>query len=51
MKNMILGMMGSLILINTLCICLCLLKYSPGVRAMRIQEKHRDIGEEKNLSP
>ena len=39
MKNMILGMMGSLILINTLCICLCLLKYSPGVRAMRIQEK------------
>ena len=39
MKNMILGMMGSLILINTLCICLCLLTYSPGVRAMRIQEK------------
>lgn len=32
MKNMILGMMGSLILINMLCICLCLLKYSPAVQ-------------------
>lgn len=56
MKNMILGMMGSLILINTLCICLCLMKYSPGVRAMRIQEKQiveytQGHWRRKNLSP
>ena len=56
MKNMILGMMGSLILINTLCICLCLLKYSPAVQAMRMQEKQiveytQEHWRRKNLSP
>lgn len=56
MKNIILGMMGSLIVINTLCICLCLMKYSPGVQAIQKQEKQiveytQGHWRRKNLSP